>query len=205
MAFGSLMLFAVEGRAQQIEVSPKRQPHTRDATVAYAETKVEAGFEPKDPAGGSGPPGGANEGKAGTLKGYKDKVVAWFGIVRELPVGKDQPYLIEHRYYDGLNDDHMQLASLNGAGDFRLLAADPKTEIKHLCLVRVIGTVTEEKDGVPTVKANYIRVWNLGDFAFMDYGKNGGNPRWRKLLKRDPADTYSPEPDAKYYEDLLGK
>lgn len=203
-----LIVFAVMGvtellsYGQQIEVSPKSRPHTQDATVGYELTKVEAGFEAKNPDRGTGNAFGAKT--AGTLVGCQGKLVSWFGIVRELPTKEGGTFLIEHKYFDGLNDFHIQLASIYGAGDFRVAAEDPKSAIKRLCLVRIIGTVTEEKEGVPTVKADYIRIWNMGDYTFMDYGKDATAERWKKL-RQEVKLIYDPTPDAAYYEKLLGK
>lgn len=48
MKFVPLCLFVLcttSGFAQQIEVSPHRKPHTRDATVGYAPTPAEAKFD----------------------------------------------------------------------------------------------------------------------------------------------------------------
>ncbi|MGV3658661.1 MAG: hypothetical protein ACO1TE_00705 [Prosthecobacter sp.] len=198
------LLFPTFANAQQIETSPHRKPHTRDATVGYESTKLEATFDARNPDPSTGGDTGFKAKKPGSLLGRTGKLVAWFGIVRELPGKPGEPFLIEHKYYDGLNDFHMQLASLYGAGDFKLEAADPKSEIKRLSLIRVIGKVTGEKGGVPTVKAEYIRVWNLGDYAFMAYGADASNERWKKL-RQEGASDYSSEPDAAYYEKLLGK
>ncbi|WP_035603116.1 hypothetical protein [Haloferula sp. BvORR071] len=187
--------------AQLIEPGPKRRPHTQDSTGGYEASPEEKKFEAKKPITTES---GFGSTKADSLLGVKGKLVSWFGIVRELP-GKDGgTYLIEHKYFDGLNDDHIQLASLYGAGDFHVEAKDPRGEIKRLALVRVIGTVTEEKDKVPTVKADYIRVWKMGDYTFMDYGVDASNEKWKKLRKEMEL-IYDPDPDAAYYEKLLGK
>lgn len=199
-----LLLVTGFANAQQIETSAPRKPHTQDATVGYEFTKREASFETQKPDYSTGGDTGFNATKPGSLLGRKGKLVAWFGIVREVSDKAGAPLLIEHKYYDGLNDAHMQLASLHGAGDFKLEATDPKSEIKRLSLIRVIGKVTGEMDGVPTVKAEYIRVWNLGDYAFMAYGADASNERWKKL-RQEGASDYSSEPDAAYYEKLLGK
>lgn len=197
-----ILLVATAAHGQQIEVSPKSRPHTRDATVGYEPTKIEAGFDAKNPDRGGYH--GFGSTKAGTLLGYQGKLVSWFGIVREWPTKEGGTFLIEHKYFDGLNDFHIQLASLFGAGDFRTTATDPRGEMKRLCLVRIIGTVTEEKEGVPTVKADYVRVWNPGDYTFMDYGVDASNEHWKKLRQQMKL-IYNPQPDAEYYEKLLGK
>jgi hypothetical protein len=187
--------------AQTIEAGPKRRPHTENATMDYAASPEEKKFDAKKPATTES---GFGSKEAPKLTGFQGKLVAWFGIVRELPARDGETFLIEHKYFDSLNDHDIQLASLFGAGDFRVTAKDTKKQIKRLALVRIIGTVSEEKDGAPTVKAEYIRVWNMGDYTFMDYGVDASNERWKKLRK--PVElVYDPSPDAAYYENLLGK
>lgn len=205
ISFVSLLaLIPVFVWSQQIELSAHRKPHTQDATVGYKSTQDEAKYDAKKPDYDTGGDKGFDAKKAGSLLGKTGKLVSWFGIVRELPSKAGEPFLIEHKHFDGLNDFHMQLASLFGVGDFKVAALDPKGDLKRLSLVRVIGTVTGESEGVPTVKADYIRVWNLGDFAFMDYGTDATNERWKKLRQKVPL-IYTSEPDAAYYEKLLGK
>ncbi|MEK7952317.1 hypothetical protein [Luteolibacter soli] len=198
------ILGIASGLAQQIEVSPHHKPYTRDATVDYVATTEEAKFDSKKPDSDVGGDPDADAKKPGSLLGKTGKLISWFGIVRELPAKPSEPFLIEHKHYDGLNDDHIQLASLYGVGDFKVTASDPRGNLKRLSLVRVIGTVTGEKDKIPTVKADYIRVWHLGDFTFMDYGADATNEKWKKLRQKVDL-IYSPQPDAKYYEKLLGK
>ena len=142
---------------------------------------------------------------ADSLKGKVGRAIAWFGIVREIKEleGGKHELTVQHTYYDGLNDQHMQLASINGAGDFTIICDKFNPDLTRHCLIRVIGKVTEEKEGIPTVTPEYLRVWRQGDFAFMDYGKDASNPQWIKLRKhRGPI--YSPEPNAEYYREILG-
>lgn len=203
-AIVSLFVFCSHVKAQQIEVSPHRKPHTRDATVGYQLTPAEAKFQASKPDSDVGGDSGFNAKRPGSLIGKHGKLIAWFGIVRELPDKEEGPFLIEHKHFDGLNDFHMQLASIYGVGDFKIAASDPQKALTRLSLVRVIGTVISEDSGVPVVKADYIRVWQPGDFAFMDYGADASSERWKKL--REKVDFfYSSEPDAAYYEKILGK
>lgn len=190
--------------AQQIEVSAHRKPHTQDATVGYVSTALEATFDAKKPDYDVGGDTGFDAKKPGSLLGKSGKLISWFGIVRELPGKTGGTFLIEHKHFDGLNDFHIQLASLYGVGDFKVTATDAKGELKRLSLVRVIGTVTGESEGLPMVKADYIRVWHPGDFTFMDYGADATNEKWKKLRQKVEL-IYDPDPDAAYYEKLLGK
>ncbi len=111
--------------AQQIEVSPHRKPLTRYATVRYTSTALEDTFDENKSDSDLGSDTGFEAKKPGTLFGKRSKLISWFGIVRELPIKAGGPYLIEHKYFDGLNDEHIQLVSLYGTGDFQVIAADP--------------------------------------------------------------------------------
>ncbi|CAN5693168.1 hypothetical protein BH11VER1_BH11VER1_15460 [soil metagenome] len=204
IVFSLFLIFGGIANAQQIEVSPHRKPYTRDATVGYTSTESETKFDAKKADADVGGDSGFNAKTPGSLLGKRGKLVSWFGIVRELPAKAGDSFLIEHKHFDGLNDYHIQLASLYGVGDFRVVAADTAGVVKRLSLVRVIGTVAEEAGGVPTMKADYIRVWHLGDFAFMDYGADSTNERWMKLRQKVDL-IYDPEPNDAYYEMLLGK
>jgi len=203
-ALSLLLLIGTFAGAQQIEVSAHRKQYTRDATVAYVPTPDESKFDAKKPDSDTGGDQGFDANKPGSLLGKSGKLISWFGIVRVPPTREGDTFPVEHKHFDGLNDFHMQLASLYGVGDFKVTAKDPNGAMKRLSLVRVIGTVVGEADGIPTVKADYIRVWQLGDFAFMDYGADATNERWKKLRRKVDL-IYSPEPDAAYYESLLGK
>jgi len=134
--------------------------------------------------------------------------VGWFGILRKEswdPKTKLTTLLVEHKYFDGLVDLHQQIVSLYGAGDFKVNLKKEKTGIPNLALVCVYGKVTREKDGPATVAAEYIRVWNWGLFAFMDYGKDKSNPDWIKLRQVKGKDAYTARPSDADYEAILGK
>src|SRR3981189_2358678 len=57
------------------------------------------------------------------LKQQIGEYVGWFGIVRtaEYDAAKSQTnLLIEHKYFDGMTDLHLQIVSIYGAGDFHV-------------------------------------------------------------------------------------
>jgi hypothetical protein len=146
--------------------------------------------------------------KTESLRGKPGRRIAWFGIVRE--VKEDKPgdvtrLLVEMKYFDGLTDLHQQIVSINGAGDFRVVVPGIGHKIKRLELVRACGAVASEKDKIPEVKAEYVRCWDWGQFAFMPYGQDKSNPEWVKLRKRETIAVYESRPEEQYYEELLGK
>ena len=55
------------------------------------------------------------------------------------------------------------------------------------------------------VNAEYIRVWDWGQFNFRNYGKNTGHSVWRKKTAGMSNEVYNKTPDVAYYEKLLGK
>jgi hypothetical protein len=134
--------------------------------------------------------------------------VGWFGIVRVSATDEKSgvtTLLLEHKYFDGLVDLHQQIVSLFGAGDFSVSLRKQKTGIPPLALLRVYGKVAKDKNGAPVVAAEYVRVWNWGLFAFMDYGKDKSNPKWVELRKTAKDKSYASNPTTAYYEELLGK
>jgi hypothetical protein len=145
-----------------------------------------------------------------TIHGKKDRFVTWFGIVRKIAVegeGEDAPrtLTLENKYFDGLTDTHILALSFNGDGDFVAKLGRAKEKIETLVLVRVYGKVVDEKDKVPTVQAEYVRVWPWVAFTFLKaYGEDHSNPEWRKLCKVDLEDIYEPFPTLQYYLDRLG-
>ncbi|WP_193211922.1 hypothetical protein [Luteolibacter marinus] len=136
--------------------------------------------------------------------------VGWCGIVREIGYdpAKDQTrLLVEHKYFDGLTDLHLHIVSIFGAGDFQVAIPGKlkPDQIKPLSLVRIYGKVLAGNEAGPAIRADYIRVWDWGFFTFMDYGKDKGNAKWRKLRTVDDDDIYDPRPDPSFYETRLGK
>ncbi|HVX10496.1 MAG TPA: hypothetical protein VHC22_04910 [Pirellulales bacterium] len=90
------------------------------------------------------------------------KYVGWFGIVREVnedPAQQQTMLTVEHKYFDGLTDVHIQAVSFNGDGDFRVVVTGVGHKIEPLSLVKVYGTVAKaaKKDELPTVDAAFIR------------------------------------------------
>lgn len=149
-----------------------------------------------------------NAKKKYSLSDQKGEYVGWFGIVRGKSVDKKSEtteLLLEHKYFDGLTDLHIQIVSIYGGGDFKTVIPRDAADIPYLSLVRVYGKVSVGKDKLPLVTPEYIRVWHWGLFSFMDYGKDYSNPKWVKLRKVSGADVYSPRPTTKFYEDRLGK
>jgi hypothetical protein len=134
--------------------------------------------------------------------------VGWFGIVREaVPDAKSGTVrlTLEHKYFDGLVDLHQMIVSLHGAGDFTASLHKKDAWIPPLALVRVYGKVGKDKAGAPLVTAEFVRVWDWGVFAFMNYGKDRSNPQWVGLRTRSDDQSYAAAPKDDYYESLLGK
>lgn len=134
--------------------------------------------------------------------------VGWFGIVRESATDEKSgitTLTIEHKFFDGMVDLHQQIVSIFGAGDFSATLRKGKTVLPALALVRVYGKVAKDKNGAPTIAAEYVRAWDWGLFAFMNYGKDRSNPKWVALRKVAADASYSSRPTPEYYEQLLGK
>ncbi len=136
------------------------------------------------------------------------KYVGWFGIVREQTWSEKNnatSMLIEHKYFDGMTDLHIQVVSLYGAGDFRVALPGRVANIPKLSLVAVYGKVSKKAAGMAQIDPEYVRVWDWGLFTFMDYGVDKSNPTWVKLRKVEGKDAYSPRPTRQFYEERLGK
>jgi hypothetical protein len=204
------LLLTTAGRAEEgkdiVEISTPQPPPPDGTlgTILYAPTKLEAA-RTKGWSAGELASGGVS---ARSLPALGGKRVAWFGIVREVTEDREKgktELLVEMKYFDGLTDTHLQIVSIYGAGDFRAIVPGIDHKIKKLSLVRVCGKVEPKPGDVPTVEADYVRVWYWGLFAFMDYGEDKSNPKWVKLRKNKADDVYSSAPDRSYYEERLGK
>lgn len=207
-----LPVFAQEGgkQATVIVEHVTRKPQRNGAglgTTFYAPSKKEKSFFEKL---------AASERKVGGLTGdydisKKDKVyVGWFGIVRKVDEQKDKNQtvlLVEHKYFDGLTDTHIQALSFNGSGDFTVVIPGVGHKIERLTLVKVYGVVSAPKGAaVPEIKAEFVRNWHWGTFTFLfASGKQRGSERWRKLNTVALDDIYDPYPDDEYYTKRLGK
>lgn len=158
----------------------------------------------------------AEERKTGGLSGdynlsTKDKVyVGWFGIVRE--ISEDEAtgrstLVVEHKYFDGLTDSHIQAISFNGSGDFRAVLRGTGHRIRRLSLVKVYGKVSKGAGGdLPRIDTVFVRNWHWRTFTFLAaHGTQRGSEKWRKLNEVKLDDIYNPYPDDTYYEKRLGK
>jgi HEAT repeat protein len=215
MAVGSIALLS-EARAEApaanrtpVEHVTKR-PVRRDeglGTIEYRPSDKERPFFDKLDA--------KEKAIGGQAEGYdleaKDrKFAGWFGIVRAVTedAEHDQTVLtVEHKYFDGLTDAHIQAVSFNGGGDFRAVLRGVGHEIPPLSLVRAYGTPAAAKDaGMPRVDAVFVRDWHWGAFTFLAaYGKQKDSEQWRRLNRVALEEIYDPYPDEDYYEQRLGK
>ena len=136
--------------------------------------------------------------------------ISWYGIVRGItpatqPDG-EVTLLLQHHFFDGETDCHIMLVAKTGDGDYiAQLKADPE-KIPALALVRIYGKVVTEKDKIPEVVVEYMRVWPWLTFTFTDLaGADHSNPRWQKYSKVKPSDDiYRPYPTIDYYREVLG-
>ena len=208
----SIPVSGIPGPAERpstiVEISPPLPPPPPGvlSTVGYSPTEKEKPFLEKVTEKSRGDLYWTDETEI-SLAAAEGKYVGWFGIVREItrlsPAGPTR-LLIEHKYFDGLTDSHLQVVSYYGAGDFIALLYGDGFEIPLFDLVRVYGTVEMGTDGLPEVRADYIRVWDWGRFTFMTYGKDKSNPRWVKLRRVPGPDAYSSRPTRRFYENRLG-
>lgn len=210
LCLAAVLVLGAAGSAQtKVEVQPVRKlvPTGSLGTCSYAPTAEEAPFLGKL---------SVKERTTGSfmedyrIQDKKSKYVSWFGVVRGIKPpkegGKTSELLLEHKYFDSMTDCHIMLVSMSGSGDFVARLQADAGNIPALSLVRVYGTVVEEKGGVPVVEAQYIRVWPWLTFTFTDLGaEDRTNPRWKKECKVcSGGRIYRPYPDEQYYRDTLG-
>jgi hypothetical protein len=144
------------------------------------------------------------------IRGKQGKFVSWYGIVRGISRTQSGEgkftILIEHKYFDGMTDCHIMMVSQSGSGDFQAKLEGNGESIPALALVRVYGTVVEEKDKLPQITVEYVRVWPWLAFTLTDLGAGDStNPRWLKYCKRCKGGRiYDPYPTEKYYREVLG-
>jgi hypothetical protein len=113
--------------------------------------------------------------------------------------------LIENKYFNGTKSEKLQTVSIHGDGNFLAEVTNLSEELEPLLLVRVYGRVVREENGLPVVKARYVRGWHIAQYNFDDYGEDHTDPRWTKnrrlnALKPLRQDTVS----ADYYINCLG-
>ncbi len=140
------------------------------------------------------------------------KYVGWSGIVRQIDedtATHRTTLTVEHKYFDGLTDAHLQAVSFNGSGDFHAVLAGTGHRIPPLSLVKVYGTVNQGKEGaLPRIDVVFVRNWHWGTFTFLDdYGTQRGSAEWRKANQVSLEEIYDPWPHPchHYYEERLGK
>jgi hypothetical protein len=149
-----------------------------------------------------------SEADAYTIHGKRNRYVAWFGILRGITppaqAGGDVQLLVEHKFFDGATDCQIMVVSHNGGGDFEAgLRIDP-TLLPPLSLVRIYGVVLGEKNNLPQVLVQYMRVWPWHTFTFTQYGPpDQSNPRWARLAAAG-IPVYNLRPTEDYYRGMLG-
>jgi len=145
-----------------------------------------------------------------TIHKKEGKFVSWFGIVRGISVNQQEgnkiTLLLEHKYFDGLTDCHIMMVSQSGSGDFSASLTSNAESIPSLALVRVYGKVLDEKNEIPLVAVEYIRIWPWLTFTLTDLGaEDHTNPRWAKYCKPCKGGRiYNPYPNKDYYLKILG-
>jgi len=137
------------------------------------------------------------------------KYVGWFGIVRKIEIDNASDttrLLIEHKYFDGFTDLHLQAVSFNGSGDFVAILNGTGHSISELELIKTYGIVTAgDGNKLPSIDAKFAKCWSWGSFTFITAaGKQRGSEQWRKLNTVNLDDIYSSRPDESYYVKRLG-
>lgn len=177
-------------------------------TRAYGPTEKEAPYYQKLDESGK-VTGSSFSSKPFSIHKKKGKYVSWFGVVRgvlDTKADGTMKLLLEQKYFDGMTDCHIQLVSVAGGGDFQATLGPIDGIIPPLSLVRVYGKVVEEKNDVPRVEIEYLRLWPWLTFTFTDMGpEDKGNPEWAKYCRVcKNGRIYNPYPDQSYYLNILG-
>lgn len=144
-----------------------------------------------------------------SIHGKSNKYIGWFGIVRGITSaanGGDVKLLVEHKFFDGTTDCRIMVVASSGGGDFVADVRIDPTLLPPLALARIYGVVVGEKDNVPQVLAQYIRVWPWHTFTFTEFGPaDKSNPRWGKYAHTGPGwKIYNSSPTEDYYRAMLG-
>jgi hypothetical protein len=205
---GALAAVAAAQTPMNIQPVKELKPTGSLGTCAYKPVAAEEPFFAR--LGNAEKTNDAVFGDKYTMHGKTGTYVSWFGIVRGITptstAGGDVTLLLQHHFFDGMTDCHIMLVAKSGDGDYLAkLKIDPAT-IPALALVRVYGKVSVEKDKVPEVTVEYIRVWPWLTFTFTDLaGKDHSNPRWQRYSRVNPSDEiYRPYPNESYYRIVLG-
>jgi HEAT repeat protein len=137
------------------------------------------------------------------------KFVGWFGIVRQISVDEGANttrLVIEHKYFDGLTDLHLQAVSFNGSGDFEATLKGTQHFVSELKLIKVYGVVSPgDANKLPAIEAQFAKCWSWGSFTFITAaGKQRGSAKWRQLNTVPLDDIYRSRPDELYYVKRLG-
>jgi HEAT repeat protein len=190
---------------EHVTMRPRRSAEKGLGTVAYLPSEWEQPFFARLTEA---------EKRTGGLAGDYDiskkegLYVGWFGIVRGIEgdaVTGRTTLMVEHKYFDGLTDSHIQALSFNGSGDFRAVLRGTGHPIGHLTLVKVYGKVSKGADDLPQIEAVFVRNWHWGTFTFLAaHGKQRGSEAWRKLNRMELDAIYDPYPDDAYFEARLG-
>lgn len=193
-----------------IELS--REPYeAKDGTAEYTPTEDERGFfdrlAPSDRVTVESTPQETEHAKF-QLRGHVRQFVSWFGIVREAmpyiskPGGKLR---IDNKYFKGSGDQALQTVSLRGGGDFNADLTSFSKDLAPLSLVRIYGNVVRDDGDVAVVEASYVRIWDVGQYNFDDYGVDRTSPAWAKNRQLKSGErAYSAKVSADYYIRRLG-
>lgn len=144
-----------------------------------------------------------------SIHGKTNKYIGWFGIVRGISAADANgsvKLLVEHKFFDGSTDCRIMVVAQSGGGDFVADVRMDPAMFPPLALARIYGVVIGEKDHLPQVFVQYVRVWPWHTFTFTEFGPaDASNPRWGKYAHTAPGwKAYNPSPTEDYYRTMLG-